>query len=318
MKIICRLITDSTNNSKVLIETDINTVLSLDKDLIIGIDGSTTNTGVSLLDYNTGFIVGTLSLSRDNDESTVRYKVNFKKLLFELMSNLSIKIMFYEQPFINTNYTNADTVKALYMLRTSFEEIKVENEPRFDNITYIETPNTKWKSILLNGKVPKGTDLQKKAVRDFILSKLPILEPLTEDEFDSIGIGFAGLVSLRTNSLDDMGVKKKSKPFKYNIKFIGADNDDEFIEDFIDSKDEFDIPQSLLDKNDLGITTIGGKGIFNNYVYEEMGDKDSIIILKFSSKHHSNIVLEHRIASVAMRKYIYAIIWRKSRHISRR
>lgn len=317
MNTVCNLISIS-DGMPVLIKADIETLFSIDKALIVGIDGSTTNTGISLIDYNTGNILGSISLARDKDESTVRYKVNFKKFLFEFMKNLNVKVIVYEQPFIDTSYTNADTIKALYMLRTSFEEVKIENEPMFDTIEYIETPNTKWKSILLSGKVPKGRDNQKKAVKEFIVSRLPLLEPLSEDEFDSIGIGFASYISLKSSSLGDMQAKKNNKPFKYHIEFIGADCDEDFIEEFIYCKDSYKIPSTVLENDNLRITTIGSRGIFNNYVYDEMGDSDNVIILKFSSKHHSNVVLEHRIANVAKRKYIYAVIWRKSRHISRR
>ena len=43
-------------------------------------------------------------------------------------------------------------------------------------------------------------------------------------------------------------------------------------------------------------------------------DDDKILIIKFSSKHHGNIVLEHRIGQLAAQyEYIYAIVWRVTR-----
>lgn len=283
--------------------------------VIVGIDGSTSNSGITLLDASSGVFLSSISLARGSDESAVRYKVEFKKFLTRIMENLNIDTIFYEQPFLSTSFTNANTVKALFMLRSSIEEIKIENEPKFDNIQHIEVPNTKWKSAIL-GKVPTGTDKQKKAVQDYILDSLPMLEPLTEDEFDSTGIAFAGFRSKSTGSVHVLEAKKKYRPFSYNVEFIGAEDDEEFIDDYMDNVYHYKIPKQVLE-NGVTLIEISGRGLFDNHVYDCMADDDKVIILKFSSKHHSNVVLQYRLASIAQSPYIYAIIWRKSRHTKR-
>ena len=303
------------NNKESLLEIDKNKLFTIKRDLILGIDGSTTNTGIGLIDYVNGSVLGSISLTREQSESAVRYKVRFKEYMVELLSNLKVKIIFYEQPFINSNFP--DTVRALFMLRSSIDEIKIEQEPKFDSVEHIEVPNTKWKSALLPSKLPNGTDAQKKAVRDYILNTLPILSGLSEDEYDGIGLGIAGYKTMRGGDASDLGVSKKAKPFKYEVKFIGADDDEDFLEEYSYEVKNYKIPAVVLDNGAL-LCGISGKGLFNNYVYKEMGDSDMLLILRFSSKHHSSVVLEHRLANLTHYKYIYAIIWRKYRHISRR
>lgn len=309
-----RVITVS-NGEHSLLDIDTDRLFKIQRELILGIDGSTSNTGIGIVDYVTGNVLGCISLKREDDESTVRYKVRFKEYMAELMDKLKIKIIFYEQPFIDAD--RPDSVKALFMLRTSIEEIKIEQEPRFDGIELIEVPNTKWKKVLLPDKVPNGTKAQKKAVRDFIVSALPILTGVTEDEYDGIGLGIAGFKTIRNGDANDLGATKKARPFKYNVRFIGADDDNDFLAEYECELSGYKIPKVVLD-NGAYIVSINGRGIFDNHVYKEMGDDDCLLIVKFSSKHHSNVVLEHRLANLTHYNYIYAIIWRKSRHITRR
>ena len=303
------------DNGYCLLDIEKDKLAQIKRDVMLGIDGSTSNTGISIIDYSSGNILGCMSLKREDDESAVRYKVRFKEYMLYLMSTLSIKTIFYEQPFIDAD--RPDSVKALFMLRTTIEEIKIEQEPRFDGIELIEVPNTKWKKALLPDKVPNGTKAQKKAVRDYIVKTLPVLEGLTEDEYDGIGLGIAGFKAIRGGDATDLGANKKAKPFKYNVEFIGADDDTEFLEEYAEEVSKYKIPKVVLD-NGAFIVSINGKGLFDNNVYKEMGDNDCVLIIKFSSKHHSNVVLEHRLAPLTHYNFIYAVIWRKSRHITRR
>lgn len=309
-----RVIT-SVDNKFCLLEVDTDRLCKITRELILGIDGSTSNTGIGIIDYVTGNVLGTISLKRDSDETAVRYKVRFKEYMTTLMENLKIKVIFYEQPFIDAS--KPDSVKALFMLRTSIEEIKIEREPEFDGIELIEVPNTKWKKALLPSSLPNGTEAQKKAVRDYILNTLPLLEGITEDEYDGLGLGIAGYNTLRVGDASDLGAVKKAKPFKYNVKFIGGDDDEDFLSEYADEVSSYKIPKVVLD-NGAFIVNINGRGIFDNHVYKEMGENDFVLIVKFSSKHHSNVVLEHRLANLTHYNYIYAVIWRKSRHIVRR
>ena len=72
-------------------------------------------------------------------------------------------------------------------------------------------------------------------------------------------------------------------------------------------------PESIL-QNGIRLTEIDSKTKFEQHIFETMGDDDALIIVKFSSKHHSNLVLEHRIGNLsAMYDYIYAVVWRVAR-----
>ena len=70
----------------------------------------------------------------------------------------------------------------------------------------------------------------------------------------------------------------------------------------------------ILMQNGICLTEIDSKTNFEKHVYKTMGIDDKLLIIKFSSKHHANLVLQHRIGNLAAQfPYIYAIVWRKTR-----
>ena len=73
-------------------------------------------------------------------------------------------------------------------------------------------------------------------------------------------------------------------------------------------------PAKLLE-NGISFTEIDGKTNFEKHIYNTMGsDDDKLLIIKFSSKHHGNIVLQHRIGNLAAQySYLYALVWRVTR-----
>lgn len=278
---------------------------------IISIDGSTDITGVAILRESDGAVVASLSFKHEKQkESPVQYKVRLKRTFYTILKNNElIKEIFYEEPFIG--YANA--VKNLFMLRTFVEELKYENEPELDYIVFTEVNNQKWKRLFLApDKCPSGTELQKKHVRDKLVSLLPFLSEITQDEVDAIAMGFTAVSKLKTGEKDDLKSKKKARPFTYNIKFIGADEDDAMIQELYDI---CKVPKEVSEAG-IKLVTLNGRGNWEDLVCEHMGLEDKLLILKFSTNKYGNVILKNRIGHLAETyKFIYAVIWRKNRKI---
>lgn len=277
---------------------------------ILSIDGSTSNSGLAILREHDGGLLYSISAKRDSSgETPVHYKIRLKRQVADILRrNPYIRRIVYEEPVI----ANPSAVANLFMLRTFIEEMKIENEPEFDYIEHFEVPNMTWKhEFLAPEKVPNGTDNQKKAVRAKIESYLPFLIAVTQDEIDAICMGAVVCKFIRAGrSLKDLQSKKKAHPFAYEIRFIGANDDDAMLLEFWEV---YDGPERLAEDG-IKFTEINGKVNFNKHVYETMGDSDKILIIKFSSKHHGNLILEHKIGNLsAQYDYLYAIVWRKAR-----
>lgn len=278
---------------------------------VLSIDGSTSNSGLAIMRECDGALIYSMCATRDSsDESPVHYKVRLKRQVADILRrNKYITQVYYEEPVV----ANISAVKALFMLRTFIEEMIIENEPEFDYIKHYEIPNMKWKhEFLAPDKIPSGTEKQKAAVRAKAELSLPFLNKVTQDEIDAICMGYVVCTHLKEGgSAEDLQSKKKVRPFKYNSVFIGADSDDDMLTEFYDI---YNGPKKLLE-NGISFTEIDGKTKFDQHIYNTMGpDEDKILIIKFSSKHHGNVVLEHRIGNLAAQyDYIYAVVWRVTR-----
>ena len=275
---------------------------------VMSIDGSTTNTGVAILRESDGALFYSCAFSREKGETPVQYKVRLKRAVQEiLMNNTLIETVYYEEPFVG--YVGA--AQNLMMLRTFIEEIIVENEPILDYIKHSEINNKRWKKLFLApDKCPTGTELEKAAVRKKLEGYMPFLKSVTQDEIDAISMGFIATVQTRNGVADELESKKKPRAFQYNIAFIGADEDDNMLMEFMDV---YSGPSYLLE-NGISLTTCKGTEDFNKHVYKEMGNDDKVLIIKFDSDRHGNLILQHKIGHLASTfEYIYAIVWRKSR-----
>lgn len=278
---------------------------------ILSIDGSTSNSGLAILRESDGALMYSMCATRDvSGETPVHYKIRLKRQVADILRrNKYIQQVYYEEPVI----ANITAVANLFMLRTFIEEMIIENEPEFDYIKHYEISNMKWKRLFLApDKVPSGTENQKKAVRAKVEQGLPFLNKVTQDEIDAICMGYVACTTLKEGgSGEDLQSKKKVRPFKYNSVFIGADTDDNMLTEFYDI---YNGPKKLLE-NGISFTEIDGKTKFDQHIYNTMGpDDDKVLIIKFSSKHHGNVVLEHRIGNLAAQyDYIYAVVWRVTR-----
>lgn len=278
---------------------------------IISIDGSTTNTGLAILREEDGALLFSCAFKREDSgdgESPVRYKVRLKQAVQKILENNQlIDRIYYEEPFIGY----ATAAPNLMMLRTFIEELIIENEPRFDYLKHVEINNKKWKKLFLApDKMPTGTEAEKKAVRNKLEGYMPYLTCVTQDEIDAISMGFIATTHIRLHTDDELESQKKARPFQYNIRFIGANEEDDMLLEFADV---YDGPAYLLE-NGLAITTCKGTEDFNKHVYKNMGNNDKVLIIKYDSKKHGNLTLQYKIGHLAAcYPYIYAIVWRKTR-----
>lgn len=276
---------------------------------IVSIDGSTDITGVGILRESDGAIMYSIAfIAEHKDESPVQYKVRLKRAMYSLIKNNTlIKEFFYEEPFLGY----ATAAPNLMMLRTFVEELKFEYEPELDYIAYTEVNNQKWKRLFLTpDKVPGGTEAQKQAVRNKLVLALPFLASVTQDEIDAIAMGFTAVVKLRDGLKEELKSRKKTRPFMYNIQFIGADSDENMQTELFDI---CEAPKSVLE-NGMAMINLSSRGNWDSSIYESMGSDDKLLILKFPSNRHGNIVLKYKIGHLTeCFGYIYALVWRKAR-----
>lgn len=278
---------------------------------ILSIDGSTTNSGLAILREYDGSLMYSMCATRDSSgETPVHYKIRLKRQVADILRrNKYIQQVYYEEPVI----ANITAVANLFMLRSFLEELIIENEPEFDYIKHYEVSNMRWKKeFLAPDKIPSGTDNQKKAVRDKLEGYLPFLNKVTQDEIDAIAMGWVATQYLRDDKGGGEALQSKKKPhaFKYNATFIGADKDDDMLTELWDV---YSGPKKLLE-NGICFTEINGKTNFDKHIYEKMGEDDKLLIVKFSSKHHGNVILQYKIGNLAAQyDYVYALIWRASR-----
>lgn len=309
MKVIIRKPDMDSSGNIVLREILENDIL-LSGGAIMAIDGSTTNTGVAILRKSDGAIFYSCSFAREQGETPVQYKVRLKRSIERLLKgNPVLDMVYYEEPFIG----HITAIKNLMMLRTFVEEIIVENEPDLNYIQHYEINNMKWKRMFLApDKCPPGTELQKKAVRAKLESYMPYISVVTQDEIDAISMGFVAANHIKNGTEDELEQKKKIHPFQYNIRFIGANYDDDMWTEFGDLKA---IPEYPL-QNGIKISDIPGTANFDKFVYQQMGADDKILVIKFPSDKHGNLILKYQLGNLSSNyEYIYAIIWRKSRKL---
>lgn len=286
--------------------------IKVDNYAILSIDGSTTNSGLAIHREYDGALLYSMKATRESSgETPVHYKIRLKRAVMDILRrNEHITQIYYEEPVV----ANITAISNLFMLRSFVEEMIIENEPDFDYIKHYEISNMRWKKeFLAPDKVPQGTDNQKKAVRAKMEGYLPFLNAVSQDEIDAICMGWVATQYMR----DDKGggealkSKKKAKPFKYNIEFIGADEDDNML---VELWDIYKGPKKLLE-NGISFTEIDRKTNFDKHVYDTMGaEDDKLLIIKFSSKHHGDLILKHKVGNLsAQYEYLYALVWRVTR-----
>lgn len=275
----------------------------------LGIDGSTTNTGVSIIRRSDGAQYATIAFTRDKrHETPVEYKVYWKRYMYDLlMRNRLINMVIYEEPFCGY----ATAAPNLFMLRSSMEELMVEHRPDLDFVTRTEINNKRWKKNLITPeKVPADTELQKAKIREKVVAIAPWMANVSQDEMDAYGMTYTSVNILRNGgTISELESNKPVHKFKYNAQFISADDDEGL---YIDLLDKCEAPKSVLE-NGISIIELKRKENFDKIIYKAMGEDDKLLILKFRSDTHGDIVLEHRLGDMLVHEYIYGIIWRVGR-----
>ena len=289
----------------ILQEIDVEQI-KVDCYAVLSIDGSTSNSGLAILRESDGALLYTISAKRDSSgETPVHYKIRLKRAVRDL---IRIEKIMYEEPCIGY----ASAVGNLFMLRAFVEEMIIEEEPEFSHIKHFEINNKRWKKLFLApDKCPTGTEAEKKAVRNKVEMYLPFLNKVSQDEIDAIAMGFAACkFMIDGQSPEELESKKRISKFQYNIQFLACETDDNMWVEFFDI---YKGPETIL-QNGMHLTEIDSKTNFDKHVYKTMGIDDKVLIVKFSSKHHANLVLQHKIGHLAAQfPYIYAIVWRKTR-----
>lgn len=295
----------------------------------IGIDGSSSNTGLGIMN-KTGGLIGTAALGRVKGEDFIQYKLSLQTELTQLLLACKDKItnIWYEEPFVG--YTNAAEV--LMAIRTTVKEI-IYQHPELKHIVYKEVNNKRWKKIFLeqhNSRLPAGgSQAEKKAIADVLGVKL-VYDNLydtrcavTQDEMDASGVVYAGWYGERE------GVKLESKKpvykFGFNIAFELFDATPEEVEQnitlsLLDVAKEYKIPSKVLD-NGVTITILTGRKLFDNIVYETMEDNDKLLVFIYQANKYANILFKYgagqaiasQLEDFGDDQTIAAYVWRKSR-----
>lgn len=296
-----------------LIEAPLENFKFKDK-CLLAIDGSTDNTGVAVLREDDAGICASISFKRDSKtETPVQYKVKLKRLIESvLMTNTDIENIFYEEPFIGYS----SSVANLFMLRTFIEEIIAENEPSLNYIKFTEVSNQKWKKLFFNGEkiniqeYGSKSKAEKHLAKEILCRGLPFVEELTLDETDAIAMGFVARTKLADGTEKQLQSKKRVNKFQFNSEFIGADCLDIAIQELWDLKN---IPL-IVKENGILMSDLSAREELESKIYSLMGSDDKLLMIKFESKKHGDIVLKYNIGALASNyKEIYALVWRKTR-----
>lgn len=285
--------------------------LKVQEKCLMAIDGATENTGVAIVRERDSALIATMAFTREGDiETGIKYKVQLKRELLKIFeNNPNIVNVFYEEPYIG--YKKA--VDTLFSLRTSVQELIYENEPSLDYLSFAEVNNMVWKKrFLAPDKCPTGTDKQKEAVKNKMLKIFPVMAlkeyNITQDEIDATGLGLVASLNLRQGSIADIE-SKKTNPFAYEMKFIGADDDDTMVQSIFD----LGVPSAVLE-NGIKMENLKKSTEMDKQIYKKMGEDDKLLIFKFPSTKFSNLVLKYKVGMLtAQYDWIYLIVWRKYR-----
>lgn len=281
--------------------------LCIEEEAVLALDGSTSRTGISIITRQKGLIARMRLTRQEVSESPVRYKLNLKNFVLDILNRYAnIKYIAYEEPCIY----HKSAIKNLFMLRTFIEELIIENEPKFNYIRYFEVANTKWKKIFLHPiKLQNDTEKDKKAVNDKVKIIYNIGDDLTFDESDCIGLGYATVEVINGEKDEKLTSQKKPSKFNYEIEF--ADEEDEYITIESILEGEYNIPKKVIE-NGIKIKELSNRERLENKIYTEMQDEDCVLLIKFDTNKHGNVVMKYGLSGL-LNETIYAVVWRKSR-----
>ena len=296
--------------------------IKINCDMLIGVDASTSNTGVHIINIDNGIqgipfgcSLYSFSLKPDAGENPAKYKVELKDWFMRNIINRNYtQHILYEEPFIG----HPSAIPNLMMLRTSFDELMYEKPILTENMIVHHVSNKRWKKIFVAPqKVMIGTEYEKKQIQEVALACNPFTKVFSEDEFDAYGLCCAGLKMLMSGELSELDIKKKVKPFNYEVAFIpcdyfedmsGVENDLPFIIEQISDA----VPDVVIE-NGTNYYRMNGVDRFDQSVYNTIGDSDILGIVHFEPRKHGNVVLKYRLSPLKNSRSIIALCWRKAR-----
>lgn len=280
--------------------------------VVMGVDCSTTCTGVTIYSVAKKEPIYTFACKRSDNELAVRYKVYLKSFMTALILQIKSKLsdIYYEEPFVGQYVESSMT---LISMRTFIPEILIENEDKLNRvIEFHEVNNKSWKRDLLDGKVPSSTELEKKAIADKINKLYSCYKELTQDEHDSLGIAMYGIHTLQGSA--ELKVKY-NKGYALSGQFIGADSDTVAYNELEYVLD--DIPKRLKDA-EIKLVNVGKKQDVEDEVYKALHQKDIIILAKFVPQEHGRMLLKYQLGELTNSDFIYWYVWRKAKYIEKR
>jgi hypothetical protein len=282
--------------------------IQVTSEAVLAIDGSTSDTGVSIISIKDKSLIARMLVSREElSESPVRYKLKLKELVLGIIkNNTNIKHISYEEPCIY----HKSAIKNLFMLRTFIEEMIIENEPDLDYINHFEVANTRWKKIFLYpDKMVNDTEKDKQAVNDKVKKIYGLTGDIDLNESDSIGLGYASAEILNGDKDFELESKKKPSKFLYEIRFEDEYDTDLVIGYVIDG--EYDLPKKVTEQG-MKLKELGNREKLENKIYAEMQDEDCVLIIKLNKLKHGDVVMQYNLSNYE-NDVIHAIVWRKSR-----
>ena len=279
-----------------------------DTPCVMGIDASTTNTGITILTL-TGELKLIGRFTREPmRESPVRYKILLKEQIYQLLKNYrNITAVIYEEPCV----AFVSAVKNLYMLRSMVEEVLIEHEADLPHIEYIEVPNARWKKIFLAPqKTPVGTELAKRAISDKVQSEQPQLKDLTQDEKDAYGIA-ASYVKLKDKN--DIKPKRVSREFAYLTSVHGLNTADIPYNDVSVLASESGVPKQVL-ANGIELIPMKGRKDFDKEIRNHMQADDKLLAFIYPSNLVGSLALKYKMGNLLNTStHILILVWRKNR-----
>lgn len=279
---------------------------SLGREVVMSVDCSSSNTGISIIDLETKEPLYSISI-KPGDSSFVIYKRELYKIYLELVHGFNIKNFIYEEPFIG----HIQAVEKLMMLKALPMDLEMEmmDEGKEFKVEFIN--NQAWKKRFLAPlKVPKGTKAQKEATRvraRRVFGEL-LEKKLTEDEIDSIAIGFIWAILRGKESEKELVSREFIRKFDYEAHFLCGDSVEEALEWGMDV-----IPKVVMDN---GI--VFSKATCNSFdkeVKELIGNEDRAGIIQFNKGKYANKILEYEVYDILEQdgEFMYAIVYRSKR-----
>ena len=133
---------------------------------------------------------------------------------------------------------------------------------------------------------------------------LSILKPLTlvqlDTETEGLNCHSKGILTIQLGNRDNQVV------FDWTTMLA---EEKEAYKNFMES-DKLFVGHNLM----FDLTFMYKQGIYPKHIYDTMSDEDKLLIIKFNTKYHGDIILKHKVGNLAAQyDNLYALVWRVTR-----